>query len=93
MGESETTAPASATPKIKSRKPRQRACNEKDAKGKMCAGHLKRWYDFPKAIAAEVRQQRGGNPRIPLELYRCHRCGTIYLPLAEELPRSYVLRY
>ena len=93
MGESETAAPASATPKIKNRKPRQRACNEKDAKGKMCAGHLKRWYDFPKTVASEVRKQLGGNSRAPLELYRCHRCGTIYLPLAEELPRSYVLRY
>src|SRR5690349_14239084 len=32
--------------KVKRRIPRMRACNEKDAKGKLCAGHLKRWYFF-----------------------------------------------
>src|SRR5581483_11769595 len=30
--------------KVKIKKPGQRACNEKDAKGKLCGGHLKRWY-------------------------------------------------
>ncbi len=44
----EETAPALT--KIKVRKHRQRACDEKDAKGKLCAGHLKRWYDYPKEI-------------------------------------------
>src|SRR5262252_1426013 len=51
---SETIAPVAqpeqATPKIKIRKPKQRACDEKDAKGKLCNGHLKRWYDYPKEI-------------------------------------------
>src|SRR5438132_493634 len=32
--------------KIKTRFPYQRACNEKNEKGKLCAGHLKRWYGF-----------------------------------------------
>src|SRR4029077_9785270 len=32
--------------KVKRRIPRMRACNEKDAKEKLCAGHLKRWYFF-----------------------------------------------
>ncbi|PYU25869.1 MAG: hypothetical protein DMG32_11070 [Acidobacteria bacterium] len=41
----EETAPALT--KIKVCKHRQRACDEKDAKGKLCAGHLKRWYDYP----------------------------------------------
>jgi hypothetical protein len=82
--------PEAATPpadpaKIKTRKPRQRACDEKDAKSKICAGHLKRYYDYPKEIAAVVGQGA--------EIYRCHRCGTLYQPLAKELPRSYVLRY
>ena len=31
-----------ATPKIKTRKPKQRACDEKDDKGKLCNGHLNR---------------------------------------------------
>ena len=29
-------------PKVKVRAPRQRSCDEKDAKGKLCCGHLKR---------------------------------------------------
>lgn len=89
----EATAPTVSTPKIKTRKPRQRACDEKSAKGKLCAGHLKRYYDFSKEIESLARQQAGLGPKEPLELYRCHRCGTLYLPLREELPRSFVLRY
>jgi len=93
MPEAEAAAPAPAAPKVKTRKPRQRACDEKSDKGKMCAGHMKRFYDFPKATEALARQQAGLGPREPLELYRCHRCGTLYLPFKEELPRSFVLRY
>ena len=37
---------AAAPPKIKTRKPKQRACDEKDETGKLCSGHLKRWYDY-----------------------------------------------
>ncbi len=92
MGDPEATAPVqeeeqqqAAGPKVKVRKPRQRACDEKDAKGKMCAGHLKRFYDYPKELQATLGKGA--------EVYRCHRCGTLYLPRAEELPRSYVLRY
>ncbi len=93
MAETEAAAPAPAAPKIKIRKPRQRACDEKNEKGKMCAGHMKRFYDFSKETEALVRKQAGLGPKEPLELYRCHRCGTLYLPLKEESPRSYVLRY
>lgn len=32
--------------KVKVRLPRMRACDEKDGKNKLCAGHLKRWYFF-----------------------------------------------
>jgi hypothetical protein len=39
-----------APPKIKPKKVTQRACDEKDEKGKLCCGHLKRWYDYPKTI-------------------------------------------
>lgn len=83
-------APASAedcatTPKIKTRKPKQRACDEKDAKGKLCMGHLKRWYDYPSDIAKIV-----GNGS---EVYRCEFCRTIYRPDPKQLPNSYTLRY
>jgi hypothetical protein len=42
----EQETPVTPGPKIKVRKPRQRACDEKNAKGKMCAGHIKRYYDY-----------------------------------------------
>ena len=34
------------TLKVKEKKPGQRACDEKDAKGELCVGHLKRWYYY-----------------------------------------------
>jgi hypothetical protein len=71
--------------KIKQRIPRQRACNEKDAKGKLCAGNLKRWYFY----GDEVKQKFGVNA----EIYRCEHCKTLYLPNPGEAPRSGTLRY
>jgi hypothetical protein len=83
MAEETTSAPAA--PKIKTRKLRQRACDEKDAKGKVCCGHLKRWYDYPKEIEAIVGKGA--------EIYRCENCRTLYQPNPAELPRSFVSRY
>jgi hypothetical protein len=71
--------------KVKQRAPRMRACNEKDEKGKLCAGHLKRWYFF----GEEIAQKYGKNA----EIYRCERCRTIYLPNPDETPRSGTLCY
>ena len=82
-GTPETDAPAA--PKIKVKKLRQRACDEKDEKGKVCCGHLKRWYEYPKEIEALA----GKNA----EIYRCENCKVLYRPDAAELPRSYTLRY
>lgn len=78
-------APAPTTLKIKTRKPRQRACDERSEKGKLCAGHLKRYYDYPPEVEAVLG--RGA------EVYRCERCHILYQPDPHELPRSYVLRY
>ena len=39
-----TEAPQLPKHKVKYKKPFQRACNETDAKGKLCGGHLKRWF-------------------------------------------------
>jgi hypothetical protein len=72
-------------PKIKIRKHKQRSCDEKDAKGKLCAGHLKRWYDYPKEIEALI----GPNA----EIYRCEFCKTLYRPDPMQMPNSYTLRY
>jgi len=81
----EAAAPAPAPPKIKTRKLRQRACDEKDAKGKVCCGHLKRWYDYPKEVEAIIGKGA--------EIYRCEKCHTLFQPNPAELPRSYVMRY
>ena len=90
MAEEAATAAAQkesnpGAPTVKVRKLRQRACDEKDAKGKVCNGHLKRWYDFPKEIEALV----GGK----VELYRCENCKALYRPNLQEMPRSYTQRY
>ncbi len=71
--------------KIKQRRPKQRACDEKNPKGKLCMGHLKRWFDYP----ADIEEQFGAGA----EIYHCERCQTIYMPDSNELPRSYTLRY
>jgi hypothetical protein len=65
-------AKAPAKPGIKTRFPYQRSCNEKNEKGKLCAGHLKRWYGF----GDEVKRQYGPDA----EVYRCEYCQTLYLP-------------
>ncbi len=70
--------------KVKRRKVRMRACNELNAKGKLCAGHLKRWYQ-PTGDAAT----RFGEA----ELYRCEHCRTVYLPNPEETPRTRTLAW
>ena len=74
-----------ATPKIKVKKATQRACDEKDAKGKVCCGHLKRWYDYPKEIEALIGKRA--------EIYRCEFCKTLYKPDLSQPPHSYTLRY
>jgi len=80
----EAAEPA-APPKIKVRKHKQRACDEKNEKGKLCAGHLKRWYTYPQEFEALVGSQA--------EIYRCEFCKTLYRPDPEQLPNSYTLRY
>jgi hypothetical protein len=71
--------------KVRRRAPRMRACSLKDEKGKLCAGHLKRWFFF----GDEVKQKFG----TAAEIYRCERCKTIYLPSEEEAPRSGTLAF
>jgi hypothetical protein len=71
--------------KIKVRKPKQRSCDEKDAKGKLCAGHLKRWYDYPKEVQDKIGKDA--------EIYRCEFCKTLYKPDPKQMPHSFTLRY
>jgi hypothetical protein len=71
-----------AAPKIKVKKRTQRACDEKDEKGKVCCGHLKRWYDYPKEIEAILGPKaEGRRDERRNELRRTHlrleyRCGS-----------------
>src|SRR6202050_4901898 len=76
---------APEVPKVKPKKSTQRACDEKDAKGKLCCGHLKRFYDYPKDIEALVGAKT--------EVYRCEFCKTLYTPDRSQPPHSYTRRY
>ena len=72
--------------KIKIKKTGQRACNEKDDKGKFCGGHLKRWF-----YTVDVVEQECGCLEKTLgaeaEVYRCENCQTLYLPSPKD-PRG-----
>ena len=72
-------------PGVKTRFPYQRACNEKDAKGKLCAGHLKRWHGY----GEDIKRQYGANA----EIYRCEYCQTLYLPAPGYDSRSGTLQF
>ncbi len=77
------TAPQLPNHKVKIKKLGQRACNEKDAKGKPCGGHLKRWYyttDAVEQACGDVQRAWGRDA----EVYRCEHCKTLYLPNPEE---------
>jgi hypothetical protein len=71
------------TLKVKDKKPGQRACDQKDAKGELCMGHLKRWYYYhPLRLAFSdeeeaARKEFGKNA----EIYRCERCHALYRPV------------
>lgn len=65
--------------KLKEKQPGQRACDEKNAKGEMCCGHLKRWYTPDE----ETLRQLGTHGR-DIELYRCERCHALYRPALKD---------
>lgn len=62
--------------KLKEKKSGQRVCDEKDAKGKFCLGHLKRWYTAPEEVAKRVGKDA--------EIFRCDKCHALYHPAAED---------
>ena len=74
-----TSVPQLPNHKVKLKKPGQRACNEKNDKGKFCGGHLKRWF-----YTADVLEQECGCAEkawgVDREVYRCEFCQTLYLP-------------
>ena len=62
--------------RIKVKKAGQRACDEKDAKGKLCVGHLKRWDRPTEEVVREVGKD--------VQLYRCERCHILYRPAPDD---------
>lgn len=69
--------------KVKVKKVGQRACNEKDEKGKYCGGHLKRWFyttDVVERECGDVEKAWGADA----EVYRCENCRALYLPNAAD---------
>jgi hypothetical protein len=69
--------------KVKTKKAGQRACNEKNEKGKFCGGHLKRWFystDAVEQACGDAEKAWGSDA----EVYRCEHCQTLYLPNPEE---------
>jgi len=69
--------------KVKMKKAGQRACNEKNEKGKFCGGHLKRWFytaDVIEKDCGDVEKAWGPDT----EVYRCEHCQTLYLPNPED---------
>jgi hypothetical protein len=83
--ESVTTQTPAQLPnhKVKIKKAGQRACNEKDAKGKPCGGHLKRWFYTTDVLEQECGcAEKAWGP--DAEVYRCEHCKTLYLPSPED---------
>jgi hypothetical protein len=64
--------------KVKMCVPRMRACDERNQKDKLCAGHIKRWY----GAGPDLTNEFGS------EIYRCERCQTLYLPNPTEAART-----
>ena len=66
--------------KVKEKKPGQRACDEKDAKGELCVGHLKRWYyNDPHRLSSTAAEEEAIKTfGKAAEVYRCERCHTLY---------------
>jgi hypothetical protein len=77
--EAPVTVPQLPHHRVKVKQPLQRVCNESNGSGKLCAGHLKRWYyevDIKEQACGDVLRAFGRGA----EIYRCEHCKTLYLP-------------
>ena len=73
--------------KVKVKKAGQRACNEKNEKGKFCGGHLKLWSyktDVVERQCGDVEKAYGPDA----EIYRCEHCKALYLPTPGETKKN-----
>lgn len=79
----EPSVPQLPNHKVKVKKALQRSCNEKDAKGKLCGGHLKRWFYISDSVEQECGDVEKAYGRDAV-VYRCEHCKTVYLPNPED---------
>ena len=69
--------------KVKIKKAGQRACNEKNEKGKFCGGHLKLWFYMTDVVERDCGDvEKAWGPKA--EVYRCENCKALYLPTPGE---------
>ena len=82
----QTEAPQLPKHKVKYKKAFQRACNEQDAKGKLCGGHLKRWFYWPMCWSrpAAMCGRRSATRRRSIVASTARRC----ICPAQEEPRG-----
>ena len=78
---------STATLKIKEKKAGQLACDQKDAKGELCCGHLKRWYYYHPLRLSISEEEEAAVKEFGkgAEVYRCERCHALYRPVATDL--------
>ena len=82
-GDAMAPVPPLQNHRVKIKKPGQRACNEKNDKGKICGGHLKRWFYSGDVLEKECGCiEKAWGP--DAEVYRCELCLTLYLPSPED---------
>ena len=60
---------------FREKKPGMRACDVKNERGKLCVGHLKRWYRYEEKLKTLPKDA---------EIYRCERCHALYKPDAKD---------
>ena len=80
---SQTAAPKSQSTTTAKKDDQKDAKDEKDAKGKFCGGHLKRWYyttDVLEQACGDLEKAWGRDA----EVYRCEHCKALYLPNPDE---------
>src|ERR1039458_9117160 len=70
----ELVATLSDGTKVKRRIPRMRACSEKDAKGKLCAGHLKDAVSDKPAPVAELVATLSDGTKVKRRIPRMRAC-------------------
>lgn len=76
--------PAASEAQIEGQEGRTARLQRKDAKGKTCGGHLKRWFYTTDVVEQEcgcIERAWGRDA----EVYRCENCKTLYVPNPDDV--------